>query len=76
LLIYEFWRYDEIVEEMVNMVESITVGDPSDTSTSSDQWLELDQQQRVRSYIELGIQEGARLVVGGAEVPKGLEDGY
>ncbi|MEV7990635.1 aldehyde dehydrogenase family protein [Streptomyces sp. NPDC086077] len=31
---------------------------------------------RVPSYIELGIQEGARLVAGGPEIPEGLETGH
>jgi acyl-CoA reductase-like NAD-dependent aldehyde dehydrogenase len=34
-----------------------------------------DQQQRVRDYIQLGIDEGARLVTGGPGVPEGLEAG-
>jgi aldehyde dehydrogenase (NAD+) len=33
------------------------------------------QQQRVISYVELGIEEGARLVTGGPQIPKGLENG-
>jgi acyl-CoA reductase-like NAD-dependent aldehyde dehydrogenase len=34
-----------------------------------------DQQQRVISYIELGVKEGARLVTGGPQIPPGLEQG-
>ncbi len=34
------------------------------------------QRQRVRDYITTGIDEGARLVCGGAEPPEGLERGY
>lgn len=69
-------RYEEIVEEVANMVKSITVGDPSDPSNFMGPMVRADQQQRVRDYIELGIQEGARLVVGGIEIPEGLEEGY
>jgi acyl-CoA reductase-like NAD-dependent aldehyde dehydrogenase len=34
------------------------------------------QRERVRSYIRVGIAEGARLVVGGEEPPEDLERGY
>jgi acyl-CoA reductase-like NAD-dependent aldehyde dehydrogenase len=34
------------------------------------------QQQRVRSYITKGIDEGARIILGGVEPPEGLEKGY
>jgi acyl-CoA reductase-like NAD-dependent aldehyde dehydrogenase len=37
--------------------------------------IRLDQQQLVISYIELGIEEGARLVTGGPQIPEGLEKG-
>ena len=59
---------------MKALVETLTVGDPSDPSTFIGPW-GADQQQRVQSYIELGIKEGARLVTGGPDVPAGLEDG-
>jgi aldehyde dehydrogenase (NAD+) len=69
-------RYEEIVEEVANMVKGITVGDPSNPSNFIGPMVRADQQERVKSYIELGIKEKARLVVGGVEVPAGLEDGY
>ena len=34
------------------------------------------QQQRVRDYINKGIDEGARIVTGGSTAPDGLEQGY
>jgi acyl-CoA reductase-like NAD-dependent aldehyde dehydrogenase len=34
------------------------------------------QQQRVRDDITKGIDEGARLLIGGVEAPEGLEQGY
>jgi acyl-CoA reductase-like NAD-dependent aldehyde dehydrogenase len=34
------------------------------------------QQQRVRDYINKGIDEGARLITGGTTPPEGLENGY
>ena len=34
------------------------------------------QRERVRGYIQKGIDEGARLLIGGAEAPEGQERGY
>jgi aldehyde dehydrogenase (NAD+) len=34
------------------------------------------QRERVRNYIQKGIEEGATLVVGGTEAPAGLDKGY
>ena len=34
------------------------------------------QQERVRDYIEVGQKEGARLVVGGADLPDGVDRGW
>ncbi|WP_234543691.1 aldehyde dehydrogenase [Streptomyces shenzhenensis] len=69
-------RYDEAVHRLKDLVESLTVGDPGDPGTFVGPMVRADQQARVRSYIETGIREGARLVTGGPEVPAGLEGGY
>ena len=69
-------RYEEIVDKLKQLVESFVVGDPSDSATFIGPMVRADQAQRVRDYIEIGIAEGARLVTGGPEVPKGLECGF
>jgi aldehyde dehydrogenase (NAD+) len=68
-------RYDEVVAGLKEMVESLRVGDPADEKTFIGPMVRPDQQQRVRDYISLGVEEGARLVTGGAQVPAGLELG-
>ncbi|MFE4693283.1 aldehyde dehydrogenase [Streptomyces sp. NPDC056749] len=68
-------RYEEIVALLKELVESLKVGDPGDPDTFIGPMIRKDQQQRVRDYIALGIDEGARLVTGGPQVPKGLENG-
>lgn len=35
-----------------------------------------ERRERLMSYIDLGIEEGARLVTGGSRAPAGLEEGY
>jgi acyl-CoA reductase-like NAD-dependent aldehyde dehydrogenase len=68
-------RYDEIVAALQEMVESLKVGDPAEPDTFIGPMIRPDQQQRVLDYIELGIEEGARVVTGGPRVPRGLEKG-
>ncbi|MFE4451199.1 aldehyde dehydrogenase [Streptomyces sp. NPDC056796] len=68
-------RYEEVVEGLKMLVDSLKVGDPSDPGTFIGPMIRPDQQARVREYIRIGIQEGARLVTGGPQVPEGLEQG-
>jgi acyl-CoA reductase-like NAD-dependent aldehyde dehydrogenase len=68
-------RYEEVVTALKGMVESLKVGDPGDPDTFFGPMIRPDQQERVRSYIRLGIEEGARLVTGGPQIPEGLEKG-
>jgi aldehyde dehydrogenase (NAD+) len=68
-------RYQEIVDALKSLVESLDVGDPAAPETFIGPMIRPDQQQRVISYIELGIKEGARLVTGGPQIPPGLEQG-
>lgn len=68
-------RYEEVVDALKELVESLKVGDPNDPDTFIGPMIRQDQQQRVRDYIELGIEEGARLVTGGPQIPEGLETG-
>lgn len=68
-------RYEEVVAGLKGLVESLKVGDPGDPDTFIGPMIRPDQQQRVRDYVRLGIEEGARLVTGGPQVPVGLERG-
>ncbi|MBS2533613.1 aldehyde dehydrogenase [Catenulispora sp. NF23] len=68
-------RYDEVVTALKNLLEGLKVGDPSEEDTFIGPLVRAEQQERVRSYIRLGIEEGARLVTGGPESPAGLEQG-
>jgi acyl-CoA reductase-like NAD-dependent aldehyde dehydrogenase len=58
------------------MVEQIPVGDPTDPATEIGPLVAQRQQERVRGYIEAGQQEGARLVVGGTDLPAGVDRGW
>lgn len=69
-------RYDEYVDAIAAMVSSVPTGDPADPATEIGPVVARRQQQRIRGYIETGVKEGARLVVGGAEQPGGLDRGW
>ncbi len=69
-------RKDEFVDALAAAMESLTVGDPSDPGTRIGPLVAQRQQERVRGYIEAGKSEGARLVIGGSEMPDGLDAGW
>ncbi|MHB1499853.1 MAG: aldehyde dehydrogenase family protein [Candidatus Dormibacteria bacterium] len=64
------------VEVAVATARKLVLGDPLDESTRLGPLASQAQLDRVRSYIARGVAEGARLVLGGAEPPDGLEQGY
>ncbi|MEU6105914.1 aldehyde dehydrogenase [Streptomyces flaveolus] len=68
-------RYEEVVAGVKDLVESLKVGDPNDPDTFIGPMIRPDQQDRVRTWIRIGIEEGARLVTGGPQIPEGLEKG-
>ncbi len=67
--------HDQVVEMAVDAAAKYTVGDPTDEKTRIGPMSSDTQQERVRSYIATGIEEGAELVVGGPTAPDGLERG-
>jgi acyl-CoA reductase-like NAD-dependent aldehyde dehydrogenase len=58
------------------VADAYTVGDPFDESTRLGPLVSETQRERVRGYIRKGVEEGARLVTGGAEPPSGSDRGY
>jgi acyl-CoA reductase-like NAD-dependent aldehyde dehydrogenase len=51
------------------------VGDPADPASFIGPLVSAAQKAKVQSYIQSGIDDGARLVVGGPGAPEGLEQG-
>lgn len=54
----------------------MTVGDPFSPDTQLGPLASAAQQDRVRGFIRTGIDEGAKLLVGGPDVPAGMTTGY
>jgi aldehyde dehydrogenase (NAD+) len=67
--------HDEVVELLREAAGGYRVGDPSDEKTRIGPLASEIQRQRVASYIERGIADGATVVVGGPGRPDGLETG-
>lgn len=63
---------DALAAELTGLV----VGDPWDATTQVGPLVAKRQQERVRGYLETGVQEGARIAVGGPEMPAGLDRGW
>jgi aldehyde dehydrogenase (NAD+) len=66
------------VEEMVRaeVESSFPVGDPRSAGTVLGPLASQIQRDRVRGYINKGIEEGATLLTGGPDAPEGLERGF
>ncbi|WP_425282000.1 aldehyde dehydrogenase family protein [Streptomyces albofaciens] len=69
-------RYDEAVELAAAALATYVPGDPLDGATRLGPVAGAAQRDRVRGYIERGIEEGARAVAGGPEAPEGRDRGY
>ncbi|AKO92301.1 aldehyde dehydrogenase family protein [Priestia filamentosa] len=63
-------------EAMKKAIPSFPVGDPLDENIVTGPLVAKKQWDRVQSYIEKGIDEGATLLTGGTGKPDGLEKGY
>ena len=68
-------RLAEAEEIAVQFVGALVIGDPMDPNTTTGPVANLPHFNKVRSMIETGIQEGAKLVCGGPELPEGIECG-
>ncbi|HSB86637.1 MAG TPA: 5-carboxymethyl-2-hydroxymuconate semialdehyde dehydrogenase [Ilumatobacteraceae bacterium] len=66
--------YDEFVDQLGRRAVAIRIGDPSDPATELGALISTEHYERVMSYVESGIAEGARLVAGGRR-PDHLETG-
>ncbi|MFF9204024.1 aldehyde dehydrogenase family protein [Streptomyces sp. NPDC014986] len=69
-------KQDEVVELARAAAERLTLGHPLDPATRLGPLASAAQRATVRDYIRLGESEGAKLVIGGAETPEGLDEGF
>src|SRR5580692_3388152 len=69
-------QLDAVKRAIVEAMRAFPVGDPADPKTAVGPMATQKQYERVQSYIRLGVEEGAEVLVGGEGHPKGLEAGY
>ena len=61
--------YDEVMKKLQHRISTLRVGDPLDKNTDVGAINSDKQLQRIRSYIEIGKEEGAELYESGGELP-------
>ncbi|QWT19858.1 aldehyde dehydrogenase family protein [Bacillus sp. NP157] len=70
--------YDRFMERALQRVKAIKAGNPLDPSTMIGAQASGEQMEKILSYIDIGRQEGAEVLIGGArnELPGELAQGY
>jgi aldehyde dehydrogenase (NAD+) len=68
-------RLDEVKALLKEAVANVKVGDLFDAATAIGPMVSVKQYERVQSYIQSGIEEGAEVLAGGPGHPEGLEGG-
>ena len=69
-------RLSEVEDLAVEASAGLMPADPITGASLLGPLVSAAQQQRVRDYINKGVEEGARIITGGATAPDGLEKGY
>ena len=68
---------DKLVDELSKKVEALKIGPGMDKNSEMGPLVTKEHIERVRGYVDLGIKEGANLVVDGRDIKlQGYEDGY
>ncbi|ARK30640.1 aldehyde dehydrogenase [Halalkalibacter krulwichiae] len=69
--------YDEFIERALERVKEIKTGNPLDVSTMMGAQASNEQMEKILSYLNIGKQEGADCLIGGARnTIEGFENGY
>jgi len=69
--------YDQFVDKFVDGMKKVVVGDPADEKTQMGPLVSAEHRDRVEGFIKSGIDEGAKLVLGGKRPAKApLNKGY
>jgi aldehyde dehydrogenase len=70
--------YDEFMARCLKRIEAIVQGDPLDPNTMIGAQASSEQFEKILSYLDIGVKEGAELLTGGgaAETPGNMEGGY
>ncbi|WP_186578481.1 aldehyde dehydrogenase [Aquibacillus kalidii] len=70
--------YDTFMEKAIQRIESIKIGHPLDTDTMMGAQASEEQLEKIKSYLDIGKQEGAEVLIGGEvnQLDGELANGY
>ena len=68
-------NYQAIIERLAEAVSNMVVGDPMEATTQIGPVFAERQRERVESYIQIGLDEGATIATGGGR-PKAFDKGW
>ncbi len=70
--------YDEFMERCLDRIDQIIQGDPLDLATMIGPQVSASQLEKIESYVEIGREEGAEVLIGGSrkELDGDLAGGY
>lgn len=68
-------RLEDVKKIIKEVLSNTIVGDPKNETTAVGPMVSTKQYERVQNYIQIGINEGAEVLIGGLGKPEGLEKG-
>ena len=63
-------KYDEVVDKLANFSKGVTAGDPFDAGSTIGPLVSREQYDRVKGYLSVGIEEGAKVSAGGSTIDR------
>lgn len=68
---------DEFVKNIIPKVQALKIGPGTDAKVEMGPVVSKEHLEKIKSYIDIGVKEGAKLLVDGRDFkPKGFENGY
>jgi aldehyde dehydrogenase (NAD+) len=67
---------DDVVDALVEGMSDLVVGDGLDPETNVGPLINAKQLDRVHSYTGIGVDEGAKLLIGGEKLEDGMDGGF
>ena len=62
--------YDAFVERQIELAQNMKMGDPFEEGVQNGPVISVLQMEKVLNYIDIGVKEGAKLVVGGKRIKR------
>jgi aldehyde dehydrogenase (NAD+) len=66
--------YDQVIEKLISRAKALKIGNPVDPATDVGSLSHKEQEEKVLKYIEIGLKEGAKLLLGGSKLTGGQYD--